>query len=143
MGWVANGTPSCFNPGKETLYQMYRRLGGPTTDRNNIAFFGVRILQILPLNKSYPLRYPGRHCHRTTSNHILLTNLKNFCTLWCWFNLDVLFMDSCFSAIKWETLTYLERCEGNFSSENETLINHKVLVQSIRIVVVEKSVQFI
>ena len=56
MGWVANGTPSCFNPGKETRYQMYRRLGGPPTDRNNIAFFGVRMLQILPLNKSYRLQ---------------------------------------------------------------------------------------
>ena len=56
VGWVANGTPSCFNPEKETLYQMYRRLGGPPTDRNNIAFFGVRILQILPLNVSYRLR---------------------------------------------------------------------------------------
>ena len=48
-------------------------------------------------------------------------------------------MGSCFSGIKWETLTYLERCEGNFASENERLINHKVLVQGISIVVVEKA----
>ena len=106
--------PGCFNPGKETRYQMYRRLGGPPTDRNSIAVFEVRILHILPLNESYRLRYAGRHYHCTACNHVLLTKLKNFCTSWCWFNLDVFFMDSCFSRIKWETLTYLERCEGNF-----------------------------
>ena len=103
----------CFNLGKETGYHMFGRRGGSLTGRNNIAFFEVRT-QHLPRNESYRLHYPGRHSRFTTGNHVLVTKLKIFCTLCCWFSLDVFFMDWCFNRVKWETLTYLERCQWNF-----------------------------
>ena len=50
-------------------------------------------------------------------------------------------MDSCFNRVKREALTFFQRCEGSFSSENERIIDHTVLVQRIRIVGVEKAFQ--
>ena len=116
-GWLTV-RPAALTPGK----RLGTRCTGGWVDPLRLGAIshssGFEFCRFYPLTsrtdfKGYRLRYPGRHYHRTTSNHILLTKLKNFCTLWCWFNLDVFFMDSCFSGIKWETLTYLERCEGN------------------------------
>jgi hypothetical protein len=118
-GWLTV-RPGCFNPGKETRYQIRRMLGGPPTVRNNITFFEFRTPHLLPRNESYRLRYPGQHYHCTICNHVLLTKLKHFCILWCWFSLDVFFMDSCFNRVKWETLTYLERYHWNFSCKKWT-----------------------
>ena len=111
-GWLTV-CPRCFNPGKETRYQMCGRLGGSPMGRNSIAFFGVWNPHLLPHNGLYQLCYPNRHCHCTTCNHLLLTKLKNFCNLCCWFSLDIFFMDSCFNRVKWEILTYLERGQWN------------------------------
>ena len=60
-----------------------------------------------------------RHYHCTKCTHARLTNLKNFCTLWLWFSLDVFFMDSCSNRVNWETLTYLERYHLKFFSFKE------------------------
>ena len=56
LGWVVNATTQPFTPGKETQYQLYRRLGGPLgrSGRFRTRFPGPSSRELL-----YLLRYAG------------------------------------------------------------------------------------
>jgi hypothetical protein len=112
--------PGCFNPGKETRYQMFRRLAGPPTERTvSPSGFEPRSFYLITSRRTDCAIPAGTD----SVPHVIMYfsqswKISVLCVVGSvyTYSLWTLF----FNRVKWETWTYLKKCQWNIRKKKLT-----------------------